>query len=168
MSTDLISVRPPRVTDCIDLAAAHEEAWRSAYQGIIPHLPLERIIARRGPGWWQRAVQRKAPILRIEFDGAPAGYATYGRSRLRNSAWQGEIFELYVRPVYQGMGFGRRLFKVTRERLTGHGLRGLVVWALADNDRACAFYLRLGGKAVSEGAESFGEVKLRKVAYAWR
>lgn len=168
MATDLISVRPPRVVDCIDLAAAHEEAWRLAYQGIVPHLALERIIAKRGPGWWQRAVGRKAPILVLDYDGAPAAYATYGHSRLRTSAWQGEIFELYVRPVYQGLGFGRRLFKATRARLDGHGLHGLVVWALADNERACAFYQGLGGKPVSEGVEGFGEVKLRKIAFAWR
>ena len=34
-------------------------------------------------------------------------------------------------------------------------------------DRACGFYLRLGGKPVAEGAESFGDVSLRKVAFAW-
>ncbi len=168
MPTDLISIRTARTADCVDLAAAHEEAWRDAYQGIIPHLPLERIIVRRGPGWWQRAVERRAPILVLDYDGAPAGYATFGRSRLRTTPYQGEIFELYVRPVYQGIGFGRRLFEATRGRLTDHGLRGLVVWALADNDRACSFYLHQGGQPVAEGMESFGGVKLRKVAFAWK
>lgn len=167
MTTDLISVRTAQVPDCIDLAAAHEEAWRSAYQGLIPHLPLERIIARRGPGWWQRAVERRAPILVLDYDGAPAAYATFGRSRMRATAYQGEIYELYVRPVYQGIGFGRRLFEATRDRLARHGLDGLVVWALADNDQACAFYRGVGGSPVSEGSETFGDVRLRKVAFAW-
>ena len=39
--------------------------------------------------------------------------------------------------------------------------------SLADNDAACGFYLRLGGKPVAEGAERFGDVSLRKVAFAW-
>lgn len=168
MATELISIRPARAEDSGGLAATHEEAWREAYQGIIPHLALERMIARRGPAWWRRAHERKAPVLVLDYDGAPAGYATYGRSRLRVTPFQGEIFELYVRPVYQGLGFGQRLFRATRGRLDEHGLKGLVVWSLADNDRACAFYLRLGGKPVSEGSEAFGDVTLRKVAFAWR
>jgi hypothetical protein len=43
----------------------------------------------------------------------------------------------------------------------------LMVWALTDNDSACAFYLSLGGKPVAEGAERFGDISLRKVAFAW-
>jgi hypothetical protein len=42
-----------------------------------------------------------------------------------------------------------------------------MVWALTDNDSACAFYLSLGGKPIAEGAERFGDISLRKVAFAW-
>ena len=62
---------------------------------------------------------------------------------------------------------GEKLFDGARRRLAELRLKGLLVWALADNDAACSFYLRLGGKPVAEGAESFGEVSLRKVAFAW-
>jgi hypothetical protein len=46
-------------------------------------------------------------------------------------------------------------------------LRGLLVWALADNEAACDFYFQRGGKPVAEGAEAFGETSLRKIAFAW-
>lgn len=168
MPTDLISIRMARESDAAELAAAHEEAWRYAYQGLIPHLPLARMIARRGPGWWQTSLRRRMPALLLTFDGKAAGYATFGRSRLRGTPYCGEIFELYVRPVYQGTGFGRQLFQAARLRLDQSGIDGLVVWALADNDAACGFYGRLGGRPVSEGLEKFGEVSLRKVAFGWR
>lgn len=168
MATDLISIRIAKAADAERLAQAHEEAWRTAYQGIIPHLALSRMIARRGPGWWQKALQRKMPAILLSFDGAPAGYATYGRNRLRGTPYGGEIFELYVGPVYQGAGFGRRLFDASRDRLARMGHRGLIIWALADNDVACGFYARMGGRPVSEGLEDFDGTSLRKVAFAWR
>jgi ribosomal protein S18 acetylase RimI-like enzyme len=168
MATDLIAIRPARERDAARLAGLHEEAWRYAYQGIIPHLPLSRMIAKRGEPWWREALARGMPALLLSFDGVVAGYVTFGRSRLRAGSFRGEIFELYVGPVYQGTGFGRRLFTAARQRLSASGLDGLMIWALADNDAACGFYRRLGGEPVSEGAETFDGVTLRKVAFAWR
>ena len=98
---------------------------------------------------------------------AASGYATYGRCRSGRTPFQGEIFELYLHPVYQGLGPGEKLFERTRQRLFDLRLKGLMVWALADNDSACSFYLSLGGKPIAEGAERFGDVSLRKVAFAW-
>jgi ribosomal protein S18 acetylase RimI-like enzyme len=168
MSTSLISIRTARGSDAPDIAHAHQEAWRHAYQGVIPHLPLSRMIARRGAGWWRDAIERGLHALVLDFDGELAGYATLGRSRLRGTRYRGEIFELYVRPAYQGVGFGKRLFTTARAELAARNLDGLCVWSLAENDRACAFYLHLGGQPVSEGVERFGDASLRKVAFAWR
>jgi GNAT superfamily N-acetyltransferase len=153
--------------DAPALAAAHQEAWRNAYQGIIPHLSLERMIAKRGLRWWESALRRRTPVLVVDFGGEATGYVTYGRCRLGRTPFQGEIFELYLHPIYQGFGLGEKLFDGARLRLSELRLRGLLVWALTDNDAACAFYLRLGGKPIAEGAESFGDVSLRKVAFAW-
>jgi GNAT superfamily N-acetyltransferase len=167
METDLVQIRPARLKDATALAEVYAEAWRGAYRGVIPHLSLERMIARRGLSWWQGALAERRPLLVLDFDGAASGYATYGRCRSGRTAFQGEIFELYLHPVYQGLGFGEKLFERARKRLADLRLKGLMVWALSDNDGACNFYLSLGGKPVAEGAERFGEVSLRKVAFAW-
>ena len=167
METDVVHIRPARLKDASALADVYAEAWRCAYRGIIPHLSLERMIARRGEAWWKRALFERRPLLVLDFDGAPTGYATYGRSRSGRAPCQGEIFELYLHPIYQGLGLGEKLFERARQRLFDLRLRGLIVWALTDNDGACAFYLSLGGKAVAEGSERFGKVTLHKVAFAW-
>ncbi|MEX0745984.1 MAG: GNAT family N-acetyltransferase [Phycisphaeraceae bacterium] len=167
MTVDVVHIRPARSKDAQALASAYEEAWRSAYQGIIPHISLQRMMAKRGLGWWESALRRKSPLLVLDFGGEAAGYVTFGRSRLARSQFQGEIFELYLHPVYQGLGLGEKLFDGARMRLAELRLKGLLVWALTENDSACAFYLRLGGKPIAEGAERFGEVSLRKVAFAW-
>ena len=168
MPTDLTSVRTARSEDAAAIARVHEEAWRHAYQGVIPHLPLSQMLARRGPGWWQSTLAKGMPALVLEFDSELAGYVTLGRSRMRGTPYGGELFELYVLPDYQGIGFGGRLFRAARAELEARGIEGLCVWALADNEMACAFYLHLGGRPISEGTDTFGDAQLRKVAFAWR
>ena len=54
-----------------------------------------------------------------------------------------------------------------RKDLAGHGLSNLVVWALADNERAIAFYERLGGRLVREAQERFGPEMRTRVAFAF-
>ena len=168
MSVDVAQVRPARPKDADALAAAYEEAWRGAYQGIIPHLDLERMIARRGAVWWERVLRRRASLLVLDFGGQVAGYVTFGRCRIGRGPYRGEIFELYLCPTYQGLGLGTKLFDGARQKLREWRLHGLLVWALADNEAACDFYIRLGGRPIAEGAESFSGTILRKIAFVWR
>ena len=167
MAVDLISIRPAKARHAEALAGAHADAWRLAYQGIIPHLHLQHMIARRPTKWWARSIARHASILVLEYDGQAVGYTTFGRARMHNTPYHGEIFEIYVSPVYQGLGFGGRLFRATHGTLEERRLRGLIVWALADNEIACEFYRGLGGKPVTERAEAFSGVTLKKLAFVW-
>jgi ribosomal protein S18 acetylase RimI-like enzyme len=79
-----------------------------------------------------------------------------------------KIYELYLRPEFQGLGFGRRLFTAARRDLAQSGIRSLVVWALSDNESAVEFYRALGGRSVARSCEKFGEKTLDMVAYAWQ
>ena len=168
MSTVLIEIRRARAADAKSVAAAHDDAWRTAYQGIIPGRELERLIARRGPDWWDGAIRKGSRISLLAFGDTVAGYANYGRNRARSLSYDSEIYELYLRPEYQGLGFGRRLFTSARRDLAQSGLKTLVVWALSDNEPAVEFYRALGGKAVARSSERFGEKSLDKVAFAWK
>jgi len=168
MTTALILIRTAKQGDAANIADVYEDTWRHTYQGIIPHLPLSQMIARRGPASWQRSLHEGMVALVLEFDSKVAGYVTLGRSRMRGTPYGGELFELYVRPEFQGVGFGSRLFQAARLELEGRGIDGLCVWALAENDIACTFYLHKGGRQISEGADQFGDRTLRKVAFAWQ
>ncbi len=167
MSTVLIEVRRAKAADAAAVAAAHDEAWRTAYQGIIPGPELDKLINRRGPEWWESAIRKGSRIAILVFGDHIAGYANYGRNRARSLFYDAEIYELYLRPEFQGLGFGRRLFTAARRDLSQSGLKSLVVWALSDNDSAVEFYRALGGRAVARSSERFGTRVLDKVAYAW-
>jgi len=167
MSTVLIEIRRAKSSDAGAVADAHDEAWRGAYQGIIPGIELEKLVMRRGPEWWDSAIRKGSRISILAFGDNVAGYANYGRNRARSLFYDGEIYELYLRPEYQGLGFGRRLFSSARRDLAQSGLKSLVIWALSDNDPAVEFYKALGGKAVARSSERFGDKSLEKVAFAW-
>src|SRR5437660_10990822 len=167
MSTTLIEVRRAKPSDATAIAATHDEAWRTAYQGVIPGPELDKLINRRGPTWWEGAIRRGSRIAILVFGDTVAGYANYGRNRARSLFYDGEIYELYLRPEYQGLGFGRRLFSSARRDLAQSGLKSLVIWALSDNDPAVEFYKALGGKAVARSSERFGDKSLEKAGFAW-
>ena len=167
MSTILIEVRQARVADAAAVAATHDDAWRSAYQGIIPGAELEKLINRRGPSWWESAIRKGSRVSVLSFGDTVAGYANYGRNRARSLQFEGELYELYLRPEFQGLGFGRKLFASARRDLAQSGLRSTVVWALSDNETALEFYRNLGGRMVARSSERFGDKTLDKVAFAW-
>jgi ribosomal protein S18 acetylase RimI-like enzyme len=161
-----VRVRKGKPADASALAEIFRLSWQGAYRGIIPHLHLENMIRRRGTQWWSSTLRSGDTVLVLEFEGKLAGYATLGTARGRG-AYQGEIYELYLSPVYQGLGLGEHLFEACRNRLDERRLKGLVVWALTDNSQATDFYWRRGGRPVAKIQEQIGGAKLEKIAFAW-
>ena len=84
MSTVLIEIRRAKPSDASAVAATHDEAWRAAYQGIIPGAELEKLINRRGADWWDSAIRKGSRIALLAFGDKVAGYANYGRNRARS------------------------------------------------------------------------------------
>jgi len=163
----LIATRWSTAADDRHLAEVHRDAWRYAYAGIIPGLTLERMIARRGPAWWDHMHDRGFRALVIDCDDMLAGYATLGRCRAPGRGRCGEIYELYLRPECQGCGLGRRLFAAARRELRLHGFDRLMVWALAENTIACRFYPAMGGAECGRAQDRFCGVPLAKIGFAW-
>jgi GNAT superfamily N-acetyltransferase len=168
MSELTISIRRARTEDAAALSSVFDSAWREAYQGILPALALDRMIGRRGPRWWLSTIGRGRPLVVLDVGEAIAGYVTYGRCRDRSLPADGEIDELYLAPEYQGLGFGKRLFKAVRNDLDDRGAKRVAVWCLAENERACAFYRNMGGRMIAETTERFSGTGLVKSCYLFK
>ena len=167
MKTVTTEIRLARQSDAPIVAEVHDEAWGAAYRGLIPGAELEKLISRRGPNWWDAAIRKGNRIALLGFGDEIAGYANYGRNRAKALTYEGEIYELYLRPKFIGLGLGQRLFHAARKDLASHGLDSLVIWALTDNDAAMRFYRGLGGKPVARSSETFGDRPLDKTAFGW-
>ena len=164
----VISIRRARTEDAAALSGVFDAAWRETYQGIIPGVALDRMMARRGPRWWLSTIGRGRPLVVLDVGEAVAGYVSYGRCRDRSLPAEGEIDELYLAPEYQGVGFGTRLFRCVRNDMADRGIKRIAVWSLSDNERARAFYARLGGKVIAETTDRVAGSTLTKVAYLFR
>jgi ribosomal protein S18 acetylase RimI-like enzyme len=165
MSDLLISIRHAKPDDAECLSGIFDAAWREAYTGIIPGVTLEKMLARRSPRWWRSTVTRGRPLVVLDLGQGAIGYASYGRCRDRSLPADGEIDEIYLLPEYQGIGFGRRLFRAVCNDLRALGMNRIVLWALADNARACAFYEGMGGRRTARVEERIGGTPLAKIAY---
>ena len=167
MSTILIEVRRAKPSDASAIAATHDEAWRGAYQGVIPgrNSTSSSTGAGRSGGTAPCARAAASRCLRSAI-ASPVTPITVATARAA-CYYDGEIYELYLRPEFQGLGFGRKLFTAARRDLLQSGLQSMVVWALSDNEPAVEFYRALGGKAVARSSERFGTRVLDKVAFAW-
>ncbi|BCH57935.1 N-acetyltransferase [Agrobacterium vitis] len=167
MKTLSIDVRPAAPDDGRALSEAHREAWQSTYSGLIPHQALIRMMERRGETWWRKATNGLATVLVVDIGGVIAGYATLGLNRARGLPYDGEIYEIYMRPEYQGVGLGFTLFTECRRLLKSLGCRGLVVWCLEDCAGAVNFFRSNGGTDSVEGMEDFDAVSLKKLGFVW-
>ncbi len=167
MSTLAIDTRRAEARDAEAISAVHDASWRQAYTGMIPHKALDTMIRRRDEAWWARAIRYSTRILVLEVMGEIVGYATLGSNRVSTLPQNGEVYELYLMPEYQGVGLGKRLFLAAREELARLGLAGCVVWVLEDNNPAIRFYRNAGGSDIAEGSETFNGVKLGKIAFAF-
>lgn len=160
--------RSAKRSDAAALVDVFTHSWRHAYTGIIPHDHLDIMIRRRNENWWHRSIRSGNCLSVLEFDDKIVGYCSYGAARNhRIRKHKGEIYELYLEPTYQGLGFGEMMFEGCRNALDQRRLQGLMLWALADNTMALDFYWRRGGCPIAQTVDRFGRVKLEKIAMAW-
>lgn len=160
-------VRPGQRSDAQCLTRVFQSVWRHTYTGIIPKLHLDGMIGARGPSWWRRAAQSRDTLLTARYDGEIIGYATCGAARYQGPL-RGEIYELYLLPDFQGLGFGEFLFEACRYQLDQQSRRGLIVWALTANTGAHSFYLRRGGRPVSNSYVTMAGERIEKIGFGWR
>lgn len=168
MKTLSIDVRRAESQDAAAISEAHRASWLHAYAGIIPHKPLMQMVQRRDAAWWRKATRGPATLLVLDVAGVIAGYATLGLNRARALPQDGEIYEIYLRPEYQGLGLGRMLFGESKRLLKSLGCEGMVVWCLEESEMAERFFRAAGGVDIAEGMEDFGEKELKKVGFIFR
>jgi GNAT superfamily N-acetyltransferase len=168
MKTLSIDVRPAAPGDAVALSDVHRQAWQYCYSGVIPHKPLSKMMERRDAKWWRKATNGPATVLVVDIGDTIAGYATLGLNRARGLPYDGEIYEIYLRPEYQGVGLGHVLFNESRRALKSFGYQGLVAWCLEDCDSAVSFFRSNGGVDLVEGTEDFDHVSLKKLGFIWQ
>jgi ribosomal protein S18 acetylase RimI-like enzyme len=165
---DEVTIRPAGVDDAAGIADVHVRSWQQAYAGIVPDDYLAGLDpAQRTPVWVENL--RRGPDDHIstwvaERAGRIVGFATLGPGRdedVRRS--DREIYSIYLAPEQWGHGVARNLMRTV---LAEAGPFRILLWVLAQNERAQHFYRRNGFEA--DGVEKLapvGGAELLEVRY---
>ena len=165
----MISIRPARSSDTIDIARIHIDMWRLAYEGILSEEYLRRLSYSRSRMQWQIMVERHANVLIVaeSSEDGVVGFAAGGAERTGAFGVDGELMALYVLSGHHGIGIGRNLIEDMARRIAENGRTGMVVWVLADNP-ARHFYEHIGGTEAGEQTIELGDQHYMEKAYVWR
>ena len=166
---DEVTIRPATVADAAAIADVHVRSWQHAYTGIVPDDFLAGLDpARRTPVWEENL--RRGPDDHVltwvaEEDHRIVGFATLGPGRDEDvRRGDREIYSIYLDPEQWGRGVARELMR-TLVAAAGPGTR-ILLWVLAENERAQHFYRRNGFEA--DGVEKLapvGGAELLEVRY---
>jgi len=167
MKTLTVEVRRAESRDARAVSDVHRTSWLHAYSGLIPHKALQTMLDRRGEDWWRRAANGPSTLLVLDIAGKIVGYATIGLNRARALKQEGELYELYLLPEFQGTGLGGYMFRECRNVLSGLGFAGLAAWCLEESAHAITLFRATGGMDVAEGMEDFGHASLKKLGFVW-
>lgn len=164
-----MTIRAATAADAAAIARVHIASWRSSYPGIIDDAYLAALdLAERTEAWNRRLANPALATVVTERDGELVGFSFAGPDRGNRPDTRGEVYALYLLDGAKGQGLGRALFARSLAWLAEGGLVPVRVWVFVENERARAFYERMGGvlgieaQAITLGGRSYGEV-----AYRW-
>ncbi|NBH05151.1 GNAT family N-acetyltransferase [Amycolatopsis sp. SID8362] len=146
-------IRRATVADAPAIGEVHVASWRAAYAGLLPDGFLAGLSAGDQAATWAERLAAGGRLLVVEEAGTVVGFAAFAPDQL---------YALYLLPRCWGRGLGRAL----HDRVLGELSGNAVLWVLATNERAKAFYVRHGWRADGETAtETLGDLTLDVVRF---
>ena len=164
------TVRPAVPTDALAIAQVRVDAWRITYRGMIPDAYLAAMKVEESHALWERvllAAPNTTNTFVAEVDGRVAGFASGMMLAEPKHGLDAELTAVYVAPDAQRSGIGRRLVAAVAAAQRGHGAHGLIVWVIAANKAARAFYEHLGAQILVEQPFTWDGMDLVEAGYGW-
>jgi len=165
------AISPAGPADAAELGRVHVRSWRETYPGLLPQAALDRMNPAMHARRFRHELMRAQPgqvTLIAEDAGGAVGYASGAVLSGDARGADAEVFTLYVLRAAQGAGVGRALLKASARVLRAEGAGSLMLFVLTRNERARAFYERLGGEAFAEVASHGWGAGLTETAYRWK
>ncbi len=166
-----IVIRRAAPRDAEAIARVRIDGWRTAYRGLIPAAYLEGMQVDASTALWDKiltAGPNSASVFVATRGDEVVGFAAgniLGEPRFGLDA---ELTAVYLRPDFQRVGIGRRLIAAVVDAQRRHGATGMIVWLIAANKPARAFYEALGAELLVEQAFQWDGMDLLEAGYGWR
>ncbi len=138
----MVTIRPLRIDELEAALRMKNEGWRQAYEGRLESgvlAGLDDTVEAQAEAWRMGFdTQDSVPFVAVDELGKIVGIAAGGDARGESPPAAVELFMLYVLKQYYGTGLGRALADAAI------GDAAACVWVLEGNERAIAFYRKLG------------------------
>jgi ribosomal protein S18 acetylase RimI-like enzyme len=141
---------PANAAEAAALRDLHLFTWAVTYRERASEAWYPERLAAHAVRDWAEIVRSQAArgggVLTARCDGRIVGLCQYGPTEDHDHDPEqvGQIHRLYVHPARQRTGIGRSLLTASVERLRQGGAHTAMLWVLETDQRAKAFYERLG------------------------
>ncbi len=165
------TIRLATPTDATAIAQVRVMSWRTTYRGMIPAAYLEAMKVEDSAALWSRvltAAPNTTSTFVAEADGLVVGFASGLMLPEPRLGFDAELSAVYLDREYQRQGIGQRLVARVATAQQSHGATGLIVWVIAGNKGARAFYERLGAELLVEQPFNWDGMDLVEAGYGWR
>lgn len=166
-----ITFRRATVNDAEAIAALRVESWRATYRGVMPDAYLDNMRAEESATMWTQVLLADLPTISIfvaEAGTEVVGFAAGMLLMPEKMELDAELTAIYLKPIAQRGGVGRRLLALVTEALQQQGATGLLVWVIAGNQIARQFYEQMGAELLVEQPFTWDGLDLMETGYGWR
>ncbi|NRA62830.1 MAG: GNAT family N-acetyltransferase [Pseudobacteriovorax sp.] len=151
-------IRYAVTADATGIGSVHIDSWRETYTGIVPETHLATLSKENSQKMWTTIIGQPKPDSFVKVavaDDQIVGFVSCGRARDKDLAYEGEVYAIYLRKQFQGLGIGKAMFQSTMEGLRERSMGTFYLWVLADNPTV-AFYRAQGGRLGGDKVEEIG------------
>lgn len=141
----MIEVRKAELADAPAIARVHVLVWQSAYRGLMPDEVLASLsIEQRTDRWHSTIPNSRVGTFVAIVDSELVGFCSAGMNRSEEPETVGELYTMYVLQASEGSGIGTKLIVAAEQWMLDRGYTDALLWVLASNANARAFYSRRG------------------------
>ena len=166
-----IEIRPATAADARAIAQVRIDTWRTTYRGLIPDAYLDGMELDASIALWDRvlgAESSTAVVFVATRDGEIVGFSAGNALKEPKHGADAELTAVYLRRDAQRGGVGHRLVGAVVDAMRARGATAMIVWTIAGNKGARAFYEQLGGDLVVEQPFAWDGMDLIEAGYVWR
>lgn len=167
-----MKLRLATLNDCEQIARLHCDSWVTAFSKINPDLVRARgdQFPRRFEAWGKFLKDEDLFTYLAENEQHELlGFGQGGQVRddLALPHYDGELVRLYVSPLAQKQGIGKKLIHQVATTLKDHGNKSMVVVAWKINLPARRVYEYLGAQFIKEIKQEHNGFDNSQSIYAW-
>lgn len=166
-----ITFRRATAADAAAIAALRVDSWRTTYRGVMPDAYLDGMRAEESTAMWLQVLNADLPTIAVfvaEAGSELVGFAAGMLLMPEKFDLNAELTAIYLKPIAQRGGVGRRLLAMIASTLQLQGATGLLVWVIAGNQAARQFYEQMGAELLIEQPFTWDGLDLMETGYGWR